>query len=174
MKNTILILTILAILARINRAETPDKSIIIGDSHAILLSDRINAQSPDSLSGEGWGIARLKKALIKAKIDKRVKYVFVSIGTNDGFKATESDCINLRNTISARFPQATVFIIPGSYGWGGVKNTPERIVDEFYTKFLSCGFVGINNTIGKCAKHPNATTPSLGIVAGEINQIVRQ
>lgn len=175
MRSTILIFTIFAIFARMNRTQTPDRSIIIGDSHALLLAQgNINAERPDSLSGEGWGIARLKRAIVRAPIDKRVKYVFVSIGTNDGFKSSPAQAIELRTALRARFPNATCFVIPGSYGWGGVKNVQERHVDEFYTQFLSCGFLGINTAIGKCATHPNATTPSLAKIAREINQIVVQ
>ena len=72
------------------------------------------------------------------------KYVFVSIGTNDGYvlNSNSKKKINeLNDLIKKVYPNAKRIIIPGTYGWGNVKDKTKQDQDNYYKTFTDLGFI---------------------------------
>ena len=60
--------------------------------------------------------------LVAAAIDK---YVYVSIGTNDGYVTTpyeKNEVKTLDSLITLKYPKAYKIVCPGTIGWGNVTN----------------------------------------------------
>lgn len=77
--------------------------------------------------------------------DYNIKNVFVSIGVNDNYRYQEIGFIkNLKKT----FPNAKIYMIPGSYGWGNAK----KLDMNYYSKF---GVNILSNNIGRGDPHRN-------------------
>jgi len=51
--------------------------------------------------------------------------------------------------------KANFYAVQGSWGWGGLKNTQEKDVREYYKKFASQGATIIEPPIGKIEPHGN-------------------
>jgi hypothetical protein len=76
---------------------------------------------------------------------KEVKSYFqVGIGTNDGYPVnsdTKNKIKNYTNTLKSKFPNATLYVLPGTYGWGSVSNgyTKQKLKD-YYKQYTDNGW----------------------------------
>jgi hypothetical protein len=124
--------------------------IFIGDSHAIGIASKIpNAKADPLLSKVGWSLNSLIKAFKNYDINKNVRYVFISIGTNEGF--TSSDKIEyFVDLLKNKFPNALFYIFKGSYGWSGKYENHNASNDliSFYQRFSDSGVNVLQNGLG--------------------------
>jgi len=61
----------------------------------------------------------LNNNVVSYPTSKNIKSVSVCIGVNDSYRDNGVEI--LMNTIKRTFPNATIYIIQGSWGWGNVK-----------------------------------------------------
>jgi hypothetical protein len=140
------------------------RSIIIGDSQTpFIKKESSKVQMLGSVGGEnvlwkgGMGLRWLKDAVSKYPITKDIKNVIINIGTNGGFNSNE-DIGGLVNELKRVFPNAKLFAVKGSWGWGGNKNVTETKVNSYYDKFENEGVKIINPAIGS-VKDPHSNLP---------------
>jgi hypothetical protein len=132
-----------------------NKNIIIGDSQVPYIdmntdkASRISTKgSEESLWLGGIGVSWLKNAVKKYETDDTVKNVIISIGTNGGFN-TNDDISGLFDNLEKTFPKADFYVVQGSWGWGGNKDTKESNVEKYYNVFKNQGAKIIDPAIGK-------------------------
>lgn len=136
-----------------------EKNIIIGDSQTPYVDwgsskfELISSQSGESsLWSGGKSLIWLLNAVKKQPSDSCVTNLAICIGTNGGFNkkdSIQSLIINIKN----KFPNAKLFVIQGSWGWGGVSNKTEKQVRDYYQEFGKSGVVIVEPPIGKIEPH---------------------
>ena len=84
-----------------------------------------------------------------------ISNVVIVIGTNGNFGKYNDNISLLFKLLREKFPNANFYAVQGSWGWGGLKNTQEKDVREYYKKFASQGATVIEPPIGKIEPHGN-------------------
>jgi muramidase (phage lysozyme) len=72
------------------------------------------------------------------------RFFQVGIGTNDGFPTNSNQKSQIKqytDSIKERFPNATLYVFPGTYGWGNVSNKTEQQVLSYYKQYEDEGWV---------------------------------
>ena len=150
------------------------KNFIIGDSQTPLL-DR-NSQKALRIGEEGseanlWkggkSLSWLKDAVDNYQETKDVNSIIINIGTNGGFNASEN-IQGLVNSVKSKFPNAKIFAVKGSWGWGGNKNVTQSKVDAYYEKFRQLGVELIPTAIG-VTNDPHTNLPVYAQIGSEID-----
>ena len=137
----------------------PQKNIIIGDSQSPFvdwgsadfnLISTVGGKSSLWLGGQslGW----LLEAVKVYPGDSTVTNLAICIGTNGGFNKNDK-ISELVNECKLKFPNSKLYVIQGSWGWGGVSNKTESQVKEYYKKFSDLGVVVVEPPIGKIEPH---------------------
>lgn len=141
--------------------EITGSNIVIGDSQTPYVAngsskfDLISKKgSESSLWLGGMGLSWLLKAVEKHPGSKSVKNIAICIGTNGGFNSKD-DISGLVLELKDKFPNADLFAIQGSWGWGGVSNVKEDKVRKYYKRFQDQGVEVIEPPIGKIEPHGN-------------------
>ena len=137
----------------------PQNNIIIGDSQSPFvdwgsadfnLISTVGGKSSLWLGGQslGW----LLEAVKVYPGDSTVTNLAICIGTNGGFNKNDK-ILELVNECKVKFPNSKLYVIQGSWGWGGVSNKTESVVREYYKKFSDLGVVVVEPPIGKIEPH---------------------
>jgi hypothetical protein len=107
---------------------------LIGDSQTYLLAKHsTKIKRIPKLSQGGIGIVQLNTKVSSYPVSPAVKSVSVCIGVNDRYK--DRGISILLNNIKTTFPNARLFIIQGSWGWGGVSRMNQSNLDKYYKQF---------------------------------------
>ena len=140
-----------------------NKHIIIGDSQTPYVD--MNSQKAERIStnpGKSslWEGGKTMSWLISAvelyKVDSTVCSIIVVIGTNGGFgKFIKDNPEKLFTIINSKFPNSKVYVVQGSWGWGGLKNIKESDVRSYYNNWKQFGVTIIEPPIGKIEPHGN-------------------
>lgn len=134
------------------------KHILIGDSQTFLLSKHSNLfQQEKSLCKVGIGINYLIERIQTQNIHNEVKSIILIIGANDRYIFSKPKSEHLFYLIRNRYPNAKIFYIKGSWGWGNIKNVNEKIVEAYSKKMEDFGCVIIQKSIGKGNPHKDKT-----------------
>ena len=122
--------------------------VLIGDSQTFYLSKHSKQiKQIRKLSKSGIGVYGLTKKVLPYPISRNVKTVSLCIGVNDNYK--DVGIKDLMNTIKRTFPNSTIYIIQGSWGWGGIKDVTETKVRTYYKRFEKLGVTIIEPPIGR-------------------------
>jgi hypothetical protein len=125
--------------------------ILIGDSQTYLLARHsTEIKQVKQLCQSGIGVVKLNRKTLKYPVSPAVKSVCVCIGVNDGYK--DRGIGVLVKTIRRTFPNARLFVIQGSWGWGTVRRMDQSNLDRYYKQFP--GTI-IHPAIGKGDPHKN-------------------
>lgn len=137
------------------------ENIVIGDSQAPYVangSDDFELISTQGSESSLWlgskTLSWLLNAVKNHSGSDNVKNIAICIGTNGAFNSND-DISGLISELENKFPNAKLFAIQGSWGWGGLKNTTEKKVRDYYKKFESNGVDVIEPPIGKIEPHGN-------------------
>jgi len=123
--------------------------ILIGDSQTYLLAKHsTEIKQIKRLCQSGIGVIELNSKICNYRVSPAVKSVSVCIGVNDNYKDTGINI--LLNTIKRTFPNARLFIIQGSWGWGKVKRMNQNTLNNYYKHFSG---IIIYPAIGKGDPH---------------------
>lgn len=158
--------------------ELPQKNIIIGDSQSPYVdwgSQSFNLISSTGGQSSLWlggkTLSWLLEALKVYRGDTTVTAVAICIGTNGGF--SKSDKIaELVTECQLKFPNSKLFVIQGSWGWGGVSNKTEVQVRDYYKKFSELGVVVVEPPIGKI--EPHGRKPIYKVIGANLDSLVKQ
>lgn len=152
-------------------------NILIGDSQTPFISkwstkatllNKVGSES--SLWKGGQGLNWLKLAITNYKLDTLIQSVTFCIGTNGRF-SSKDDIIGLVNITKERFPNAYLYVVQGSWGWGGNVNVTNTVVDAYYKRFNGLGVVVIEPPIGKCEPH-NVNLPQYKEIAKNLDSLI--
>jgi hypothetical protein len=151
------------------------KNYIIGDSQTPLIDK--NSQKVSKIGEEGnkanlWkggmGLSWLKEAVDEYPESKDVNSIVINIGTNGGFNANEN-VQGLIDSIKTKFPNANLYAVKGSWGWGNNKDVTQQKVDAYYDKFSKLGVELIPTAIG-VTDNPHANLPIYAQIGKEIDE----
>ena len=91
--------------------------------------------------------------VLNYKTSPEIKNVVICIGTNDAFQ--NQNIKDLFKIIKRTFPNATIYAIKGSWGWGNNKRITKQKVDNYYKLYEQQGGIIIDPAIGKNNPHKN-------------------
>lgn len=155
------------------------KHIVIGDSQTPYVdnaSDMVSriSSSPgqSSLWEGGKTVSWLINSLEKYPVDDSVESVVLCIGTNGGFGKFINDNIpKLISLVESTFPNANIYAVQGSWGWGGLKNITEKQVKDYYKKYKDLGVTIVEPPIGKIEPHGNK--PIYKVIGKELDKLLQ-
>lgn len=153
------------------------KNYIIGDSQTPFLDKnstkamRVSEKSgKQSLWEGGQNLNWLKTAVNEFPISADVNSIFINIGTNGGFNIKD-DVSGLVSAIKTKFPNAKLFAVKGSWGWGGNKNVTISKVNDYYKKFSNAGVKVLTTAIGS-VQDPHSNLPIYATIGAEIDKLI--
>lgn len=146
-----ILITLLLIVVNLYNSQ---QHILIGDSQTFYIKKHTKeVHQKKSLCKVGIGVTALNKLLQREKITGNITNVVVSIGVNDYYKTSENELNTLQKLLKRKYPNARIYVIKGSRGWGNVKNLTERDVDNYYNWFREHKMYVLKNSIGKGDPH---------------------
>lgn len=154
----------------------PQKNIIIGDSQSPFVdwgSESFNLISKTGGESSLWlggkTLSWLLSALKSYPGDSTVTNLAICIGTNGAFN--KSDKISeLVTECKLKFPNSNLYVIQGSWGWGGVSNKTETQVEDYYKIFSQLGVVVVEPPIGKI--EPHGRKPIYKVIGSNLDSLV--
>ena len=144
-------------------------NIIIGDSQTPYVDK--NSKKVERVVGlwkGGINVPVLIKMVKNYPISPEVKNVVICIGTNDGYNDLGVE--QLVNLIYIKFPNSKLYVVQGSWGWGGIKKITYPKVKKYYQKFERLGVTVINTPIGK--REPHQDCPVYKQIGKEIDSLL--
>ena len=108
-----------------------------------------------SLWKGGIGVDKLTSMVLNYKTSPEIKNIVLCIGTNNNFRT--GNIKELFKAVKKTFPNATIYVIKGSWGWGGNKTITQQRVDNYYKNYKQQGGIIINPAIGRNEPHQNLT-----------------
>lgn len=149
------------------------KSVLIGDSQTQYIKNKITKPIDVPIAVVGINVSGLADRVgsYETPDDKDVEYVFVCVGVNNLYKFDGSEDRLVQN-LQETFPKAKLYVIPGSYGWEGVKNTTPDDITKYYSKWSGVTILGpgIGGPYSTAEVHSQ-----LGVyttIAGQIDSII--
>ena len=109
--------------------------ILIGDSQTYFLAKHsTKIKRVPKLSQAGIGVVQLTSKVRLYPVSPHVNTVSVCIGVNDGYKdkGVQQLLVRIKNT----FPNAKIYIIQGSWGWGKVRRANQNILNKYYKQYI--------------------------------------
>lgn len=175
--SAIILASAILIIYSFRKRTDKSKNYIIGDSQTTFIDINSNrAKRISDISGKsslwesGQNVSWLKNALYNYPISKDVNSIIVSIGTNGGF--SENDDINgLVSAIRLKFPNAKLYVVQGSWGWGNNKDISIDKVNKYYNRFNNLGVKIIEPAIGN-VDNPHIDLPIYTKIGDEIDKIL--
>jgi hypothetical protein len=144
-------------------------NIIIGDSQTPYID--LHSQKIKKCVGlweGGINVPVLIKMVQKHPISPEVKNLVICIGTNDRYNDLGVE--RLINLICVKFPNSKLYVVQGSWGWGGIKKITYPKVKKYYQKFERLGVTVIKTPIGK--REPHQDCPVYKQIGKEIDSLL--
>ena len=126
--------------------------ILIGDSQTYILAKHsTKIKRVPKLTQPGIGVVQLVYKVRLYPVSPNINSVSVCIGVNDGYKdrGIKQLLIRIKNT----FPNAKIFIIQGSWGWGKVRRANQNTLNKYYKQYIDSGCILISPAIGRGDPH---------------------
>ena len=169
--------TLLIVRSKGKKMVDKEKNYIIGDSQTpfidknSLKAKRISEESgKQSLWKGGQNLNWLKSAVDEYPISPDVNSIIINIGTNGGFSSNDN-VKGLIDSIKMKFPNADLYAVQGSWGWGGNKNVTEEKVKSYYDNFRALGVKVFSTAIGSVSD-PHGNLPIYSVIGKEIDETI--
>ena len=160
---------ILLIVANLYNSQ---QHILIGDSQTFYIKKHTKeVHQKKSLCKVGIGVNALNNLLQKEKIDKNIANVVISIGVNDGYATSLNNINTLFNLLKQKFPNAKLYAVKGSRGWGSVSKITEQQIDAYYSKFAAQGATVLTTSIG--AGDPHRDSYNYRKIGKELDSLIK-
>ena len=131
-----------------------DNHVLIGDSQTFFLKKHSTIVTQNTkLSQAGIGISQLITKVKNYHISPDIKSITICVGVNDGY--VDKGIEQLMTKVKYTFPNATIFVIKGSWGWGKVKKVNVDKFNGYYKKFHDLGACIVPTPIGHGDPHKN-------------------
>jgi GH24 family phage-related lysozyme (muramidase) len=147
-------------------------NIIIGDSQTKFVANQSSkVKMVSELTQGGKGVDWLRGQVEKYTVSPDVANVILCIGTNGGYRSSGRPEQKLFVALRKTFPNADIFVVQGSWGWGGIKNVKETTVRDYYvTQYQSRGATLIDPPIG--AGDPHGNKPVYKLIGNSIDNML--
>lgn len=122
-----------------------------------------------SLWKGGIGVKKLTSMVLNYKTSPEIKNVVLCIGTNDAFQA--GNIKQLFQAVKRTFPNATIYVIKGSWGWGNNKTITEEKINNYYKQYEKEGGIIINPAIGN--NEPHKDLPVYKTIGNKLDSILK-
>ena len=147
-------------------------AIIIGDSQAFLIAANTSSVDIDTdLAKVGWNTTQLLQALNPVDTNTHVTDLFICIGTNSGYSSNDP-IEKLVDQLELKFPNAKLYVIIGSWGWGNIQSVSNAKVIDYYNRFADKGVYVLDSPIGFHTSHPTNNSINIKAVANEIDNLI--
>lgn len=153
------------------------KNIVIGDSQTPYVdwgSEKFQllgtTPGQSNLWEGGKTLSWLLSAVKTKNIDTSVCNVAICIGTNGGFNYKRDSISSLVKNLKLKFPKSTLYVIQGSWGWGGVSNETESGVRSYYLEFQKLGVKIVEPPIGKI--EPHGRKPIYKVIGKNLDSLI--
>lgn len=126
--------------------------ILIGDSQTYILAKySTKIKRVPKLSQTGIGVLQLTSKVRLYPVSPHINSVSVCIGVNDGYKdkGVKKLLVRIKNT----FPNAKIYIIQGSWGWGKVRRANQNTLNKYYKQYIDSGCILVSPAIGRGDPH---------------------
>jgi hypothetical protein len=132
------------------------QNLIIGDSQTPYIDKNSSkVEKVRSLWKGGIGVDKLTSMVLNYKTSPDIKNIILCIGTNNNFRAETGNIKELFKVVKRTFPCARIYVIKGSWGWGGNKRVTEQRVNNYYKLYEQEGGIILEPAIGKYEPHQN-------------------
>lgn len=132
------------------------QNLIIGDSQTPYIDKNSSkVERVRSLWKDGIGVDKLTSMVLNYKTSPGIKNIILCIGTNNKFRKETGNIKELFKVVKRTFPNAIIYVIKGSWGWGGNKRVNEQRVNNYYKLYEQEGGIIIQPAIGKNEPHRN-------------------
>jgi len=152
MKKLIIICVLLICCVGYSQSPT---NIVVGDSQTPYIY--LNSKKVERVVGlwkKGIRVSGLTKMIQRYKVSPNVQNIFLCIGTNDLY--VNNGIEKLFDSICITFPNAKIYVIQGSWGWGGLKHTGYKKLKKYYKQYEELGGTIIEPPIGRGDPHHNS------------------
>ena len=126
--------------------------ILIGDSQTYFLAKHsTKIKRVPKLSQPGIGVVELTYKVRLYPVSPHINTVSICIGVNDGYKdkGVKKLLVRIKNT----FPNAKIYIIQGSWGWGKVRRANQNTLNKYYKQYIDSGCILVSPAIGRGDPH---------------------
>ena len=106
--------------------------------------------------------------VLNYKTSSDIKNIVLCIGTNNNFRT--GNIKQLFKALKRTFPCAIIYVIKGSWGWGGNKRVTEQRVNNYYKLYEQEGGIILEPAIGKHEPHQNL--PIYKIIGKKLDSIL--
>jgi hypothetical protein len=107
--------------------------------------------------------------VLNYKTSPEVKNVILCIGTNDAFQ--NQNIKDLFTIVKTTFPNATIYAIKGSWGWGNNKTITQQKVNNYYKLYEQQGAIVIDPSIGN--NNPHKDLPVYRTIGKKLDSILK-
>jgi hypothetical protein len=107
--------------------------------------------------------------VLNYKTSPEVKNIIICIGTNDAFQS--GNIKQLFQAVKRTFPNATIYTIKGSWGWGNNKNITQQKVNKYYKLYEQQGAIIIDPAIGN--NNPHKDLPVYKTIGKKLDSILK-
>ena len=146
------------------------QNLIIGDSQTPYIDKNSSkVEKVRSLWKGGIGVDNLTSMVLNYKTSPDIKNIVLCIGTNNNFRT--GNIKDLFKSLRRTFPNARIYVIKGSWGWGGLARTTEKQVRDYYKQYRDLGGILIEPPIGNIEPHGN--NPVYQKIGSSIDSMIR-
>jgi len=149
-----LLIICVLLICLVGYCQTPT-NIVVGDSQTPYVD--LNSKKVEKVVGlwkKGIRVSDLTKMIRGYKVSPNVQNIFLCIGTNDLY--VNNGIEKLFKSLWITFPNAKIYVIQGSWGWGHLKHTGHKKVKKYYKRYEELGGTIIEPPIGKGDPHHNS------------------
>jgi hypothetical protein len=107
--------------------------------------------------------------VLNYKTSPEVKNIIICIGTNDGFQ--NQNIKDLFKIVKRTFPNAAIYTIKGSWGWGNNKNITQQKVNKYYKQYEQQGAIILDPAIGN--NEPHKDLPVYKTIGKKLDSILK-
>jgi len=153
-------------------SSTTPNNIIIGDSQTKNVKKYSkNVTLIDALTKGSMGVGWLRDQVAAYPVSSNVKNVVLCIGVNGGYSSNGPDEKGLFTALQKTFPNAKIYAVQGSWGWGGVSDYSETTVRKYYkTYYQNKGATLIDPPIGY--GDPHTDKPVYKLIGAAIDLLI--
>lgn len=103
------------------------------------------------------------------KTSPKVKNIVLCIGTNNNFRT--GNIKQLFKAVKKTFPNATIYVIKGSWGWGNNKRITKQKVNKYYNRYKQEGAIILDPAIGN--NNPHQDLPVYKTIGQQLDNILK-
>jgi hypothetical protein len=157
----------------IDSSSTTPNNIIIGDSQTKNVKKYSkNVTLIDALTKGSQGVGWLRDQVAAYPVSSNVKNVVLCIGVNGGYSSNGTAEKGLFTALHKTFPNAKIYAVQGSWGWGGVSDYTENQVRTYYKNYYKDkGAILIDPPIGY--GDPHTDKPVYKLIGAAIDSIIK-